>query len=566
MPNTSPPQFPSSKDLVDQVNFDVDRGKVWFNEQRMILVHSLFFWDLRLELIKTLGRQRAKALIMRLGYLSGLRDAEVAKKIRPELHSSDAFMAGPQIALLKGMVNVSPVKLDFDLDKGSFLAEFSWLGAFEADLQIENAGTSDDCICWMLVGYSSGFCTYYMGRSILFKETTCKGTGSEQCHILGKPKEEWDDHEVLATLLEPDNMAEELSAMQAQLVELKQSVNVLEDTVQLPVNSIGESENFKQACLMLSGASQGDVTVLLQGETGVGKEIFARGLHDQSARASRPFVAVNCACIPPDLIEAELFGVEKGAYTGAVSSRKGKFERARGGTLFLDEIVELPPRAQAALLRAIQEHEIERVGGHSTIQVDVRLVTASHKDLKQAVEEGSFRHDLFYRLNVYPVHIPALRERKVDIHLLAAHFIEQFSAKYKKNIRGLSDKALEALLRHTWPGNVRELENTIERSVILTTNNNLLEAETLFDKSMSVGVSSAHIDATGHLTNSAEHNSYQDDLNIEKLLEPGFDFAQFENALYRTALRKSEGNITEAARLLGLTRAQFAYRMEKFAI
>lgn len=301
----------------------------------MLLTHSSLFANLRTELETTLRAPRARGLLMRLGFHPGWRDAVLARKIRPDLSTADAFFAGPQLALIKGMVNVQPLKLDFDVATGDFHAEFQWQDAFEAELQLLEHGPASAPVCWLLVGYASGFTTFYIGRSIIFKEMQCAGCGREFCKIVGRPAGEWEDCEELERLLQPDLMADELLSVQHQLSRLKESIGDASSQGEVLANSAGRSERFRQATRMLKKATSVSVTVLLQSETGVGKEIFARGLHMSSPRSDQPFVAVNCACIPPDLIEAELFGVEKGAFTGAVTSREGKFERANGGTLFL---------------------------------------------------------------------------------------------------------------------------------------------------------------------------------------------------------------------------------------
>ncbi|WP_336144644.1 sigma-54 interaction domain-containing protein [Marinobacter sp. CH_WH8012-3] len=316
---------------------------------------------------------------------------------------------------------------------------------------------------------------------------------------------------------------------------------------------------------MLQKAADNNVSVLLQGETGVGKEVFARSLHLHSRRKDKPFIAINCACIPPDLIEAELFGVEKGAFTGAHTSREGKFERANSGTLFLDEMVELSPRAQATLLRVLQEGELERVGGTETRKVDVRLIVATNEDLEEAVRTGKFRADLYYRLNVYPVHIPTLRERRDDIPLLVEHFLKKFQAQYQKKIPGISDKARQALMEYNWPGNIRELENMVERGIILTDNNQLIDLESLCPALEKPEEPDVEITQGGHLKESQSHHFSKPDPKCEAMLEDGFEFGDFERRLICTAMYKSDGNVSQAARLLGLTRAQLAYRLEKVA-
>jgi PAS domain S-box-containing protein len=230
---------------------------------------------------------------------------------------------------------------------------------------------------------------------------------------------------------------------------------------------VGTSPALKSVLSRISKVAPSDSTVLITGETGTGKELVARAIHRRSARASRPFVGVNCAAIPRDLIASELFGHEKGAFTGATQQRLGRFELANGGTIFLDEVGELPAETQIALLRVLQEHEFERVGGNRRMRADVRVIAATNRDLQAAISDGSFRSDLFYRLNVFPIEIPSLRERRADVPLLVEYFIDRYARKAGKNIRRVNKKTLELLQSYPWPGNIRELQNVIERSVIL---------------------------------------------------------------------------------------------------
>jgi transcriptional regulator with GAF, ATPase, and Fis domain len=231
---------------------------------------------------------------------------------------------------------------------------------------------------------------------------------------------------------------------------------------------VGESDALRGALEAIGAVAPTDATVLIYGETGTGKELLARRIHMMSPRRARPLVKVNCAALPAGLLESELFGHEKGAFTGALSRTMGRFERAHGGSIFLDEIGELPLELQTKLLRVLQEREFERLGGTSPIRVDVRVIAATNRDLGQAVATGRLRADLYYRLNVFPVRVPPLRERKEDITLLAGHFVRRYASKFGRRIATISAPALHALLTHCWPGNVRELENVIERAVILS--------------------------------------------------------------------------------------------------
>jgi transcriptional regulator with GAF, ATPase, and Fis domain len=320
---------------------------------------------------------------------------------------------------------------------------------------------------------------------------------------------------------------------------------------------VGRSSAFRKAHSLMVKVAPTQATVLLTGETGVGKERFARALHELSGRASGPFVAVNCAALPAELIEAELFGVEKGAYTGAHAARAGRFERADGGTLLLDEVGEMPLAAQAKLLRVLQEGEIERVGGEATRRVNVRLVAATNVNLEEAVQAGRFRRDLMYRLNVYPICIPPLRERKSDIELLAQAMLTRFCALHGKRILGFEERTLQALQQHDWPGNVRELENLVERGVILASQAGMVEVEHLFPNQPELQTS---LDAHGHL---APLPSAQDDDLSARILNSGSSLEAIEARVLDHAVLRARGNLAEAARLLGLTRPQLAYRQKQ---
>lgn len=280
-----------------------------------------------------------------------------------------------------------------------------------------------------------------------------------------------------------------------------------------------------------------DASVLVLGESGTGKEIIAQSIHENSPRAKGNFLAVNCAALNENLIESELFGHEKGAFTGAVARKQGKFEQASGGTLLLDEVGELPPAAQAKLLRAIQERVIERVGGTQSVPVDVRIIAATNRDLKKMVEEGSFREDLFFRLNVFPVEIPPLRERREELPLLITHFIKKYAGRFGKVIQGYSDSFLEKLKAYSFPGNVRELENIIERAIILC------RTQTL--DVIHLPELAAHAIQNGQKTVSIKDN---------------------EKNLIMEALRKTDGNKSKAAELLGIARRTLHYKIREYGL
>jgi len=301
---------------------------------------------------------------------------------------------------------------------------------------------------------------------------------------------------------------------------------------------------FKLVTKVLSN----DITVLIYGESGTGKELIARAIHYNGKRKDQPFIVVNCASIPRELLESELFGHEKGSFTGAYQRKIGKFEAANGGTLFLDEVGELEMLLQAKLLRVIQEKAFERVGGNELIRTDVRIISATNRDLKQAVEDKQFREDLYYRLNSFPISIPPLRQRRGDILVLAQHFLSGFNKKLGKNIKGFSKKALKYMYEYNWPGNVREMENTIERCMIIS-EGDMIDAEDL-----PVHLRENDVSLNSDLSNSL----FTDDTIIP--------FEKLKEEAIKHALKITNGNIVEAAKKLQLGRATIYRLMEKYNI
>jgi Nif-specific regulatory protein len=307
-------------------------------------------------------------------------------------------------------------------------------------------------------------------------------------------------------------------------------------------NIVGTSNKMTEVFQMIERIANTDVTVLIRGESGTGKELVANAIHFNSSRALKPFLKLNCAVLPDTLIESELFGHEKGAFTGATEQRLGRFERADGGTLFLDEIGTLNLTAQAKLLRVLQEKEFERIGGNRALRVDVRIIAATSKDLERSIEEGTFREDLYYRLNVFPIFMPPLRERKTDILLLADYFVEKYNQKHKKNVRRISTPAIDMLIQYHWPGNVRELENSIERAILFCTDR---------------VIHSYHLPPT---LQTGERSGTIPSLSFEEAMQ------SYEKELIIDALKNSRGNMAEAARLLNTTERIVSYSVKKLQI
>jgi len=312
-------------------------------------------------------------------------------------------------------------------------------------------------------------------------------------------------------------------------------------------NIVSKNEKMQKMFDVIKKVSQYKSTVLITGESGTGKELVARALHYNSDRSQSPFIAVNCGAIPENLLESELFGHAKGAFTDAIRTKKGLFEEADGGTLFLDEIGELPGQLQVKLLRVLQEGEIRRIGESKPIQIDVRIVAATVKDLSKEVNEGHFREDLFYRLNVLPIHIPPLRERKEDIPLLIQHFIGKYNQTMNKNVADVDHNALDTLMNYKWYGNVRELENTIERAIVLSEKNNI-ELENL----------------------PIEIQNFKEEFQLEVLSEEEYSIKKasksLEVNLIKKALRRTKGNHTHAARLLEISHRALLYKIKEYGI
>jgi len=347
-----------------------------------------------------------------------------------------------------------------------------------------------------------------------------------------------------------------VSSMIAQAVKIRQNVmeereQLLEENTRLhreleeryrPSNIIGNSKAMQHVFDMIAQVSKSDATVLIRGESGTGKELVAQAIHYNSPRASKPLIKVNCAALPETVIESELFGHEKGSFTGAISTRKGRFELANGGTIFLDEIGDLSAITQVKLLRVLQEKEFERVGGNETIRTNVRVIAATNRELEEAMERGDFREDLYYRLNVFPIHIPPLRERRDDILLLADHFISHYAETNHKMIQRISTPAIDLLMNYHWPGNVRELENCVERAVLLSVD----------------GVIHSH-----HLPPSLQ-SAESTNTQVRGSLQDALD--KLERELLMDALKSTKGNMAKAARMLEITERIMGLRVKKHDI
>ncbi|HYP08777.1 MAG TPA: sigma-54 dependent transcriptional regulator [Bryobacteraceae bacterium] len=338
-------------------------------------------------------------------------------------------------------------------------------------------------------------------------------------------------------LLTVAHKALEMRALREENTKLREELGIRYEFA----NIIGRSPAMQEIFSTITRVAPTRATVLLAGESGVGKDLIARAIHFHSPRRDRPFVKINCTALPENLMESELFGYEKGAFTGAVTSKPGKFEQADTGTVMLDEIGDVPPAIQVKLLRVLQERELERLGSNKTRHIDVRVIAATNVDLRIALENGAFREDLYYRLNVLPLNIPPLRQRKADIPYLADHFASKIG-KDMGRACAISDSAMEKLMNYDWPGNVRELENAIERSIVLCGGDVLRAEDIRLDENRN---------RPAHTTN---------------FLPEGMNLDQYEQSIIREALKRAGGNKSQAARLLGITRNALRYRLSQMGI
>jgi transcriptional regulator with GAF, ATPase, and Fis domain len=480
-------------------------------------------------------------------------------------------MAGTRLHALEGVVKVTPLSFDFDIDRGTYEGEFLWEHSSEDDEHISAYGIGTEPACWSQMGYATGYVTSLFGQLVIFREIECRSMGASVCRVIGRHAAAWGDISEDLRYLEAKDFRQLATALPDAEAALTDAMPPAAPAAGSDRHEIvGASSAFNSACHQLARVAGTRATVLFTGESGVGKEAFARRLHRISARAQQPFIAVNCAAIPETLIESELFGVERGAFTGASQSRPGRFERADGGTLFLDEIATLSLVSQGKLLRALQEGEVERVGGTRTLRVDVRVVAATNVDLQAEVRAGRFREDLYYRLNVYPIHLPPLRERRDDVPLLMNHFLRREAARHGRRPTGFTPRAVRAMLHYAFPGNIRELQNLIERGVISAEDGAAIDVAHMFRREQLSDEALLAIGAGGTLAapKSGDKPCLLDLLSGALQAGGGdgrLSLEELERRLLKEAEQAEGGNLAAAARRLGLTRAQFAYRLEKAA-
>lgn len=463
-------------DLRELLSFEPKGGILRFADQRALLFDAVALGLLRRELIGTLGPTGARALLTRFGYAHGWRTAETLKEGLPWESEEDWRRAGGFFHMLQGYVRVEPSGRSGDGPKP--IAEAVWQDSYEAEQHLLHLGRADEPVCWTLTGYASGYLSHAYGREIYCIEERCRGRGDAVCQLVGRPLEEWgaafDQHlpfyKMACLEASLQQVTEELKQVEKRLRARKSELESA-STAQPnpPTGLIAQSAAMQRVLDLARRVAQVDSTVLLTGESGVGKERIARLIHRESTRMSGPFVAINCGALPEHLLESELFGHVRGAFSGAIQDRVGLFEAANGGTLLLDEIGEISPALQVKLLRVLQEREVRRVGENRGRPLNVRLLAATNRDLAEATRNASFRQDLYFRLHVIEIRVPALRERHEDILPLARNFLALSAKGLGHRALGFTPGAAQRLLSYNWPGNVRELENAMERAAVLST-------------------------------------------------------------------------------------------------
>ena len=527
---------------------DFSEGILTLKGRRLVL-HSLdAFAQFRLDLIESVGYGEARRILTRFGYFGGQADAAAMKRIFDWKNVAEWIKAGPRMHALQGITKSIIKSLKVDEARGLFSMEVTWHNSEEAEEHLIELGKSDAPVCWMMVGYASGYASFCLGKEVYFIEGKCKAKGNRVCSAIGKDKHSW-GKEIDPHL--PYFRANDIRGKVMQLTEdikqrsrdiarqIKQKDDMKRAKTFAPVEV--RSDSFRKVLDIATRVAGYDSSILITGESGVGKEILGRYIHSLSHRATKSFVGVNCTALSSTLLESELFGHKRGAFTGAVENRVGLFEQAEKGTIFLDEIGDISQSMQMKLLRVLQEREVMRVGESKTRKVDIRVIATTNRDLKKAVEEGSFREDLFYRLGVIDIEVPPLRDRKKDILPLARHFVVQMSTKLNKPKIKLDATCLDYILSYTWPGNVRELENAIERAAVLCRD------ETIMPEDFPVSVLQPAI------ASRREEESSKCSL------------ADIEQAHIQFVLHSSNNNKTKAAKILGISPATLWRKLKSYS-
>lgn len=520
-------------------------GLVDLHGRRLIIQDITSFGQFRRDLTEMVGWEDARRILTRWGYFWGQVDAATMQRLFQWDNLTEWLKAALRIHRLMGACTPTVISTDLDPDAGRFSAQFVCHDSAEADNCQAEFGSSDTACCWTLMGYVSGYATYCLGKSVYFVERECRGKGDARCLAVGMDVDSW-GQEIAEDLpfFHATDIQGKIQALSDQLrekeLELQRQQSQVESSGRLRIASVEvRSREFQRVVQLADRVAKFDSSVLITGATGVGKEVVARYIHSQSPRSNAPFVAINCGALPETLLESALFGHKAGAFTGATKDRPGLFEEAEGGTIFLDEIGDTTPALQLKLLRVLQEREVMRVGETRPFKVDVRVISATNRDLQQAVGANSFREDLYYRLRVVEIHVPSLCQRKEDILPLARHFVSKCAIRLGLPALRLDATSLDCLLDYSWPGNVRELENAIEHAAIFC------QESVILPKHFPLQIVS--------------RARFQDE---QKLAEtPHRSLAEVEREYIQRVLAATDGNRRAAARILGIGEATLYRRL-----
>lgn len=456
------------------LDLDPDCGIIRFAGQRALLLDAVAVGLLRNYLVENFGQAAARTVLTQFGFAHGWRMAEAMQSAFPWQHEREWQAAGPRLNALEGLF-----RLDLDSDGPLSATGLILTASYEAEQQLLHAGRADAPACWTICGLISGYISRSTGHEIYVLEERCTACGASACHMRGKTRAEWGQERASelsffdATHLRDcldvslHRVTETLKAAERKLRGYRRALVRVADDNGEPSGIVARSVPMRKVIDLARRVAKVDSTVLITGESGAGKERIARLVHDESMRSAGPYIAVNCGAIAETLLESELFGHARGAFTGANADRPGLFEAANRGTLLLDEVGEISPAMQVKLLRALQEREIRRVGENRTRPIDVRILAATNRDLAHGVAGGAFRQDLYYRLKVVELVLPPLRQRADDILPLARVLLAESATRMKRKMQGMSPSVADQLLRYAWPGNVRELQNAMERAAAL---------------------------------------------------------------------------------------------------
>ena len=525
----------------DLLEASPDGGVIRFAGGRAVIMDTDALGLLRGELVELFGQTAARGALTRFGFAHGERTAETVRQTLPWRDEGQWRRAGGRLHLLRGLVTFEPVTRRSDA-----VVEAIWRDSYEAEQHLMHFGRSKEPVCWSLCGFASGYLSYAFGKKIYCLEERCIGRGDPVCHMVGRPAEEWGPkHDNALRYFDMHCLDDALKAVRQQVRQAESRLakrNTLEKNADTIDGLVAKSQKMRDVIELSKRVAPVDSTVLITGQSGTGKERIARLIHANSSRATGNFVAINCASLPETMLDSELFGHKKGAFTGASSDRPGLFEAAHKGTLFLGEIGEISPKTQTKLLRTLQEGEVTRLGENKSRKIDVRLLAATHRNLQAEIQTGSFRQDLYYRLGVVEINIAPLVERPEDILPLATTLLSEIGRRLERPMKGFSADACRALQAYPYPGNVRELGNAIEHAVALSN-----------EQEISLADLPPGIKHRGSSTESANEDATLMSLD------------DVERAHILRALAYVDGNRKKAAQLLGIGQATLYRKLKLYS-